>query len=184
MVEILKARQFAFLAITLLFAANAHAQNYVDVDIGVVHSDVSVSEPSPIDGDFTDASTGYHLGLGAYRNKKDSRWIYGVKIEFQDVGGSSMLSLRAIDVGYKLAPNIVLNGFLGAARFDLATPAQGYRIGLGGQFWFSKKWALSAEFAYGDKLARDKLLPGEVPGTSPDIFYDVAQLNFYFKYKF
>ena len=184
MVDISKLCRFVFWPVVLLCAATAHAQNYLDIDVGVAYSDVSVSEPSPIDGDFTDAGAGYHFGLGAYRNKKDSRWIYGVKIEFQDVGGSSMLSLRAIDVGYKLTPKFVLNGFLGAARFDLATPAQGYRFGLGGHFWFSKKWALSAEFAYGDALARDKLLPGEVPGNSPDIFYDVAQLNLFFKYKF
>ncbi len=184
MVDILNLRRFAFVPVVLLCAATAHAQNYVDIDVGVVYSDVSVSEPSPIDGDFTDASAGYHLGLGAYRNKIDSNWIYGVKIEFQDVGGSSMLSLRAIDVGYKMTPNFVLNGFIGAARFDLATPATGYRLGVGAQFWFSSKWALAAEAAFGDTLARDKLLPGEVPGNSPDIFYDVAQLNLYFKYKF
>ena len=184
MVDTLNLSRFALFPIALLCVATAHAQNYIDVDIGVVYGDVSASELSPVDGDFTDASTGYHLGLGAYRNKTDSRWIYGVKIEFQDIGGSSLLSLRAIDVGYKLTPNFVLNGFLGAARFDLATPATGFRFGLGGQFWFSETWALTVEAAYGDSIARDKLLPGEPAGTSNDIFYDVAQLNLYVKYKF
>ena len=184
MVNILTLHRSAFLAVALLCAANTHAQNFIDVDVGMVYSDVTVSEPSPIDGDFSDTGAGYHFGLGAYRNKTDSRWIYGVKIEFQDIGGSSLLSLRAIDVGYKLTPKFVLNGFLGATRFDLATPATGFRFGLGAQFWFSDKWAITAEGAYGDALARDKLLPGEVPGNSPDIFYDVAELNLYIKYKF
>ena len=184
MVDIFDQRRFTFLPLALLCVATAHAQNYLDIDVGVVYSDVSVSEPSPIDGDFADSTVGYHLGLGAYRNKEDSRWIYGVKIELQDVAGSNLLSVRAIDLGYKLTPNFVLNGFLGAARYDLATPAYGYRFGFGGQFWFSNRWALAAEAAYGDSIARDKLLPGEDSGMSPDIFFDIVQLNLYIKYKF
>lgn len=184
MVKLTNLCRFVISPLALVCVATAHAQSYLDVDIGVAYSDVSPSEPSPIDGDFTDGSASYHLGLGAYRNNKDSRWIYGVKVELQDVDGSSLLSVRAIDLGYKLTPNIVLNGFLGAARYDLATPATGFRFGIGGQFWFSRKWALTAEAAYGDSVARDKLLPGEVPGTSPDIFFDIAQLNVYIKFKF
>lgn len=166
------------------FSGRVYAENYLDVDAGIVYSDVSVSEPSPIDGDFENGSAGYHLGFGAYRNKDDSRWIYGVKLEMQDVLGRNLLSVRAIDLGYKISTNVVLNGFLGAARYDLATPAYGYRAGLGGHYRFSDRWAVAAEASYGDSLARDKLLPEEDPGISPDLFFDIVQLSVYLKIKF
>lgn len=162
----------------------ARAENYLDVDVGVAYSNVSASEPSPIDGDFEDGSVGYHLGVGAYRSNDGSRWIYGVKLEVQDVVGSNLLAVRAIDVGYTITTNMVVNGFLGAARFDLATPAYGYRVGLGGHYWLSDRWAVAAEATYGDSLARDKLLPGEDPANSPDVFFDIVQLNMYVKFKF
>lgn len=167
------------------WAGAACAENYIDVDVGMAYSDVSASEPSPIDGDFSSGDVGYHIGVGAYRNNDDSRWVYGVKLELQDVVGNSMISVRAIDVGYKFTPRFTFNGFLGAARYDLATPAFGYRLGLGGRYWISDRWALSAEASFADSVARDKLFPEENPGVgSPDIFFDVVQLSVYLKYKF
>lgn len=173
------------LSALVCWSGAAVAENYIDVDLGVVYSDVTPSEPSPIDGDFSDGDTGYHIGVGAYRNRDDSKWVYGVKLELQDVVGSSLLSVRAIDVGYEMTPRFTINGYLGATRYDLSTPAYGYRAGLGGRYWFSQRWALSAEASYGDAAARDKLLPEEQPITgSPDIFFDIVQLSIYLKYKF
>lgn len=164
---------------------SAVADSFIDVDVGIVYSDVSPSETSPVDGDFSSGDVGYHFGVGAYRNSPESPWIYGVKLEAQDVIGNNLFSLRAIDIGYRFTPKITFNGFLGAARFDLTTPATGWRIGLGGRYWYSDHWALAAEFTFGDKLARDKVLPEENPGIgSPDIFYDVTQLSVHLKYKF
>lgn len=163
----------------------ALAENFFDVDVGIAYSDVSVSEPSPVDGDFSSGDAGYHLGAGAYRNNGDSRWIYGVKLEVQDVVGNGMISVRAIDFGYKFTPRFTFNGFLGGARYDLATPAFGYRLGVGGRYWISDRWALSAEASFADSVARDKLLPEENPGVgSPDIFFDVFQVSIFLKRKF
>ncbi len=173
------------LMVVFLWTTNPRAENYIDLDIGVVYSDVSVSEPSPIDGNFDSGDAGYHLGVGAYRNNDDSRWVYGVKLELQDVVGSMLLSVRAIDLGYRVTPGLVLNGYLGAARYDLTTPAFGFRAGLGGHYWFSNRWALAAEASYGDTLARDKLVPEDNPGVgNPDIFFDIVQFSIYLKYKF
>lgn len=173
------------LIVAFLWSTNASAENYLDLDIGAVYSDVSASEPSPIDGNFESGDAGYHIGVGAYRNNDDSRWVYGVKLELQDVVGSMLLSVRAIDLGYMVTPSLVLNGYLGGARYDLTTPAYGFRAGFGGHYWFSNRWALTAEASYGDALARDKLLPEENPGDgSPDIFFDIVQLSIYLKYKF
>jgi hypothetical protein len=176
--------RLAILAATLVNGAAA-AQSFIDIDAGVVYSDVSASEVSPVDGDFSSGDAGFHFGIGAYRNKEDSPWVYGVKLEVQDVVGNTLFSLRAIDVGYRFSPQFTLNGFLGAARYDLTTAATGYRVGFGGQYWYSDRWALTTELAFGDALARDKLLPEEDPDVgSPDIFYDVLQLSLYLKYKF
>lgn len=161
------------------------ADNFFDVDFGVVYSDVSPSEPSPVDGDFTSPAAGYHLAIGAYRNRDESPWIYGVKIEAQDVVGKSLLAVRAIDVGYRFTSKFTFNGFLGASRYDLTTAAYGYRLGIGGRYHLSDDWAVGAEFVFNDSLARDKVLPEENPGVgSPDIFYDVFQLGVFVKYRF
>ena len=170
----------------MLFAwAPADAENFFDVDIGIVYSDVSASEPSPVDGDFSSGEVGYHLAIGAYRHKDDSPWVYGVKIEAQDAVGHSLLALRAIDVGYRFTPNFLFNGFLGASRYDLTSAAYGYRMGIGGQYRLSNSWSVGSEFVFSDKVARDKVLPEEDPGVgSPDIFYNIFQLSVFVKYRF
>ena len=169
----------------LLGGSPAGAENFFDIDIGVVYSDVSASEPSPVDGDFSSGEAGYHFAIGAYRNKDESPWIYGVKFEAQDAVGHSLLAVRAIDVGYRFTPKFVFNGFLGASRYDLTTAAYGYRLGIGAQYQLSDSWSVGSEFVFNDKLARDKVLPEESPGVgSPDIFYDIFQLSVFVKYRF
>lgn len=173
------------LLLGLLSAGISAAETWIDLDAGINYSDVTPSEPTPVDGNFEEPEAGYHLGIGAYRNNDGSRWVYGVKLELEDVVGNMLLSVRAIDVGYRVTPAFVVNGWLGAARYDLTTPAYGYRAGLGGHYWFSDQWAVTAEAGYGDALARDKALPEENPGVgSPDIFFDIVQISVYLKYRF
>lgn len=176
----------AVLALALLLPWQpAVSDNFFDVDLGVVYSDVRPTEPSPVDGDFTKGEAGYHVAIGAYRNRDDSPWIYGVKFEAQDVVGRSLLGVRAIDVGYRFTPKFTFNGFLGAARYDLTTAAYGYRLGFGGRYRLSDNWAVGAEAVFNDSLARDKVLPEENPGIgSPDIFYNIFQLGVFVKYRY
>jgi hypothetical protein len=176
----------ASVALALLLAWRpVIADNFFDVDIGVVYSDVSPSEPSPVDGDFTSAEAGYHFAIGAYRNRDESPWVYGVKFEAQDVVGKSLLAVRAIDVGYRFTQKFTFNGFIGASRYDLTTAAYGYRLGIGGRYRLSNHWTAGAEAVFNDKLARDKILPEENPGDgSPDIFYDIFQLGIFVSYRF
>lgn len=170
----------------LLFAwQRADAENFLSIDVGIVYSDVSPSEPSPVDGDFSSAEFGYHFAFGAYRNKNESPWIYGVKFEAQDVVGNSLIGIRAIDIGYRFTPRITVNGFLGASRYDLTTATFGYRLGIGGRFRFLDNWSAGIEAVFNDKLARDKVLPEEDLGVgSPDIFYDIVQLSIFVNYRF
>lgn len=163
----------------------APAEGFLDMDVGVVYSDVSASEPSPVDGDFTSREAGYHFAIGAYRSSESSPWIYGVRLEAQDVVGKSLLGFRAIDVGYRFTERFTFNGFLGASRYDLTTAAYGYRLGIGGRYRLSEHWAAGAEAVFNDKLARDKILLEEDPGVgSPDIFYDIFQFSVFVNYRF
>lgn len=172
------------LAVTPLLPA--YAGNYIDVDFGVVFSDVSSSEPTSADGDLDGGDTGIHLGVGLYRNNDGSPWVYGVKLELDDVAGNLLLSLRALDLGYKITPRFMVNGFFGAARWDLATAAFGIHLGVGANYRFSEHWAVGSDFSFSDSVARDKLLPEDNPGmdTLPDIFFDITQINLYLKYRF
>jgi hypothetical protein len=74
---------------------------------------------------------------------------------------------------------------MGAARYDLATPAFGYYLGAGFQ-WRNAldRVDLNFDLRYGDKLARDQLLADEVPlGPRPDAFYDVMGATLYLSYR-
>ena len=58
-----------------------------------------------------------------------------------------------------------MTAFFGAARLDLATPAYGYYLGTGVQvkeLWPS--WSLAIDLRYGDKIARDNVLPTDPQG--------------------
>ena len=165
--------------------AEVSAQNYVDADIGVVYSDVAASEITAADGLLEGGDGGFHLGVGAYRNNELSNWVYGMKLELEDVAGNLLFSFRVLDLGYKVTPRIKVNGFIGAARWDVATAALGYRLGLGATYRLADRWAFGTDVSYSDSLARDKILPEDAnESTSPDIFYDIYQVNVYLKYIF
>ncbi len=181
---LLKPGAFIFmLSVTPLFAVCA--QNYIDLDFGAVYSDVSSSEVTSADGPLDGGGGGIHLGVGAYRRNDLNNWVYGVKLELDDVAGNLLFSLRALDIGYEFTPRFAVNGFIGAARWDVATPALGYRLGLGARYSLTDHWALGTDFSYSDSVARDKILPGEVGEVvSPDVFYDIFQVSLFMKYIF
>jgi hypothetical protein len=41
------------------------------------------------------------------------------------------------------------------------------------------RWSLSLDLRYGDKLARDNVLPTDPQGGSPDNFYDLSGVTIY-----
>jgi opacity protein-like surface antigen len=171
------------LSIMPFFAASA--QNYIDVDFGAVYSDVSASETTSADGPLDGGGGGIHLGVGFYRRNELNNWFYGVKLELDDVAGNLLFSLRALDIGYQFTPRFAVNGFIGVARWNLATPAYGYRIGVGTHYRLTDHWALGTDLSYSDSVARDKLVPGEVGEViSPDVFYNIFQVSLYMKYIF
>jgi len=175
-------------AAMLLPAAPLAAQNYIAIDAGAVYSDVDASEVTSADGALEGSDAGLHLGLGAYRSNQESNWTYGVKLELDDIGGNRLLSVRVLDLGYKITQRVTINGFVGGARWDLATAAYGWRFGLGASVRLTDNWALGVDIAFGDSIARDKILPDERETSEqpevPDIFYDITQTSVYLKYIF
>ena len=97
-----------------------------------------------------------------------------------------LLAVRALDYRYRFDNPLALSFFVGAARYDLATPAYGYYLG-GGMQWRNilPRTDLSLDLRYADKVARDKLLPDD-PGTDPrpDSFYDVTGATLSLSYRF
>ena len=72
-----------------------------------------------------------------------------------------------------------MTAFVGAARLDLATPAYGYYLGGGvelKELWPS--WSLAVDVRFGDKLARDNVLPTRSARRDrPDNFYDLRGVS-------
>ncbi len=142
-----------------------------------------VSDPQQNTSEWTP-----HIGLGA-RRSVTSRSDLGVRIEFDQIDDHMLLAVRALDYRYRTQGPLAFSAFLGAARYDVATPAYGYYFGAGVQ-WRNilPKLDLGLDYRYADKVARDKL-PSEIgPDTSrqlrPDVFYDITSYTLSASYRF
>jgi len=126
-----------------------------------------------------------HVAAGA-RRAVSERSDLGVRLELDRVDDHMLLAVRALDYRYRFHNRLAFGLFAGAARYDVATPAYGYYFGAGAQ-WRDvlPKLDLSLDLRYADKVARDKLLPGDPPADPrPDIFYDVESASLSLSYRF
>jgi hypothetical protein len=155
------------------------------VDAGATASKVQIRVGDGSPNVTTDAEIAAHFGLGA-RRAVSQRSDLGVRLELDQVDDEYLLAVRALDYRYRFSNPLALTFFVGAARYDLATPAYGYYIGAGAQWRnIMRRFDLSLDFKYADKVARDKLLPTD-PGTDPrpDSFYDVSAATLSLTYRF
>ena len=109
----------------------------------------------------------------------------GVRAEFDDIDGDLLFSVRALDYRYRFNNPLAVSVFLGASRLDLATPAYGYYYGAGVQ-WRNllPRTDVGLDLRYGDKIARDKLLPSDPPSEKrPDSFYDLTGATLSISYR-
>lgn len=136
----------------------------------------------------TDAAYAPHLAIGA-RRAVSAHSDLGARIELDRIEGATLVALRALDYRYRLGDHFALTGFLGAARYDVATPALGYYLGLGAQWRnLARNLDLSLDVRFGDKIARDKFAtipsdPPSTPTTRPDQFYDLYGATLYLSYR-
>ncbi len=125
-----------------------------------------------------------HLAIGA-RRAVSERSDLGVRAEFDDIDGDLLFSVRALDYRYRFRSPLAVSVFAGASRLDLATPAYGYYYGFGAQ-WRNLLPGidLGLDLRYGDKIARDKLLPTDGPSDKrPDSFYDLVGATLSLSYR-
>ena len=125
-----------------------------------------------------------HFAIGARRTVSE-RSDLGVRVEFDDIDGDLLFSVRALDYRYRFRNPLAVSVFLGASRLDLATPAYGYYYGAGVQ-WRNlfPRVDLGLDLRYGDKIARDKVLPSDPPSEKrPDSFYDLTGATLSLSYR-
>jgi hypothetical protein len=169
----------AFLAAAI--APSARAEVFLDFGANSTRVEADIATmPETIES----TESGYHFGVGARRELRGGGSI-GVRLEADDLDSTLLLSLRALDYRYSFSRRFAVGAFLGAARLDLDTPAQGYYFGVGAQLKdLLPHWDLSLDLRYGDKLARDNLLPTDPQGGRPDDFYDLRGVSLYLSRRF
>ena len=164
-----------------LSAGTAFAEPFVDLGLNLSRLGAKIASQQTR---ITTNTAGLHVGVGARRELPKGGNI-GVRLELDDVDSNLLLAVRALDYRFNLSRRLAINAFAGAARLDLATPAYGYYFGGGVQLKdLRPKWDLSIDLRYGDKIARDNLLPTDPQGASPDNFYDLAGFGVYLSRRF
>ena len=171
-------------AACLLYLSSLPAQAEIFVDFGLT-STKTESIFADRDDSVTSTDTGVHLGIGA-RRSIDERNDIGVRLELDEADSNLFLAVRALDYRHHFSDRIALNLFVGAARLDLATPAYGWYLGAGVDLKeILPRFDLNVDLHYGDKVARDNLLPSDPQSpVTPDNFHDVTGLSIYLSRRF
>src|SRR5258706_240726 len=107
------------------------SERFVDVGMNVNKVRTSVERDTP----QISSKVGFdpHLGLGARRAVSANNDL-GVRVELDQVDGHSLIGVRALDYRYRFTDSVALGFFLGAARYNVATPAYSEYAGVGGQW--------------------------------------------------
>lgn len=161
-------------------ACNAAAEGFVDVGLGTMRVEADIAT---LPDKVSETTSGWHLGAGLRREL--TRGSIGARIELDDIDGDLLLALRAFDYRRHLSERLALTAFIGAARLDLDTPAQGYYLGGGIAIKeIFRNSDLGIDLRLGDKLARDNVLPTDPQGGRPDNFYDLSGISVYWTRRF
>jgi hypothetical protein len=154
------------------------------VDFGVGASIVHIDIQPTLAVVSTKAALDPHFGVGARREVADRNDL-GVRLEFDKANGHDLIGVRALDYRHRFASPVALGVFVGAARYDLATPAYSIYYGSGLQFRdMVPGWDVNLELRHAQNLARDHLLATDQQGPRPDSFYKVDSALVYLSRKF
>jgi hypothetical protein len=166
-------------AVALFSAANARAEAFLAFGLHGTRVEADVATFTRV----TTTESGVHLGAGVRREL--DRGSIGARVELDNVDGDLLLAVRAMDYRRHLTQRFAVTAFLGAARLDLATPAYGYYLGGGVELKeLRPNWDLAIDLRYGDKIARDNLLPSDPQGGKNDNFYDLSGIAVYLTRRF
>jgi len=154
------------------------------LDAGANTHEVKVDLEDSIPRFTTDREVAAHFAVGA-RRRVSAHQDLGVRVEYDDIDGHALLGVRALDYRYRFDGPVALTGFVGAARYDLATPAYGTYLGVGAQWRnLAPRLDLSLDLRYASKVARDHLAPNDPAGSRGDSFYDITSAALYLSYRF
>ena len=130
------------------------------------------------------STIGPHVAVGV-RGPVSQRSDIGTRIELDNVDGTVLVGVRALDYRYRIGDRLALSVFAGAARYDPATPAYGYYGGIGAQ-WRNvvNGLDLGLDLRTTDKIARDVVLPTDPQSTWGDVIYRIYSANLYLSYRF
>jgi hypothetical protein len=158
------------------------AELFVDGGINVNKVSIITGDGAPTQDKSTEVAP--HVAIGARRAVSDHS-DFGVRAELDQVDGELLLAVRALDYRYRFDTPLAVSFFVGAARYDVATPAYGYYFGAGVQ-WRNilPHCDLGLDLRYADKVARDKLLTDDPPTTPrPDMFFDISSVSLSLSYR-
>ena len=129
-------------------------------------------------------TTGPHVAIGV-RGAVSNRSDFGTRIELDEIDGSTLIGVRAIDYRYRVGEKLAFSVFAGAARYGVETAAYGYYGGLGAQ-WRNvvNGIDLNLDLRASDKIARDALLPSDPESVWGDVLYQLYSANLYLSYRF
>ena len=159
------------------------AELFIDAGVNLSQVQIRLGDGTPTM--TTDLEVAPHFGVGARRSVSVSSDL-GVRLELDRIDDEMLLSVRALDYRYRFRSPLALSFFVGASRYDLATPAYGYYLG-GGVQWRNllPGFDVGVDLRYCDKIALDKL-PAEDPPSDPrpDSFYDISGAALSLSYRF
>jgi hypothetical protein len=162
--------------------AVAGAERFVDVGMNVNKVRTSVLPDIPT----TSSKIGVdpHFGVGARRAVSANNDL-GVRVEVDEVDGHSLLGVRAIDYRYRFTQNFALGAFLGATRYNVATPAYSVYAGIGA-LWrdILPKWDVGLDARFAQNVARDHVLASDPQGDRPETFYKIETGLLYLSRRF
>ena len=176
----MKIRHAVALLLGSILSQHARADWFVDVGAGSHRIESRINGARVVDT----SDSGIHIGAGGRRTINERSDI-GVRLELDKIDSDLFLAVRALDYRRHPSERFAYGFFAGAARLDLATPAYGWYLGAGVAFrQLAGDWDLNLDVRFGDKVARDNLLPGEPSDRSPDNFHDVSGVTIYFSRSF
>ncbi|HEY7640891.1 MAG TPA: capsule assembly Wzi family protein [Steroidobacteraceae bacterium] len=129
-------------------------------------------------------TTGPHVAIGV-RGAVSEHSDIGTRLELDEIDGSTLIGVRALDYRYRIGDKLAFTLFAGAARYGVATAAYGYYGGVGAQ-WRNvlDRVDLGLDVRASDKIARDAVLPSDPPSVWGDVIYQIYSANLYLSYRF
>ena len=158
---------------------------FVDAGAGVAQVHINLVPELPVTSSI---GIDPHLAIGARRAVSGKNDL-GVRLELDQIDSHSLVGVRLIDYRHRYTESFALGLFLGADRYNLATPAYSMYGGIGAQWrnflpgWLPK-WDLGFDLRHAQNIARDHVLATDPRGSRPDSFYKIDSAVLYLSRRF